>query len=215
MTHEWSVAVTDLLLSVETAWFVKQLAGQSAAPSALRLLSVLFFSFLSLSSLTGACYHAFFRSTTTPGGWILWAVTALSIGVVTGVLCLLGGLATGGERLMRRIFPAVSGGFLVFSGIILFKNAGFTTILLFYVPTLLFLTGVSVFQWARTGKRAWLELLAGLLLSFGAAAVQYFRIGVHEVYFNHNALYHAIQAVALLWMYLSFRHWPGEIAHYG
>jgi hypothetical protein len=39
------------------------------------------------------------------------------------------------------------------------------------------------------------------VLTFVAAAVQYTRVDPHPVYVNHNALYHVIQAVALLLIY--------------
>jgi len=36
-----------------------------------------------------------------------------------------------------------------------------------------------------------------LAVTIVAAVVQYFQVSVHPRYFNHNALYHAIQAAAL------------------
>jgi hypothetical protein len=44
--------------------------------------------------------------------------------------------------------------------------------------------------------------LAGLLLTLVAAGVQQARLAVHPTYFNHNALYHLLQAIAL---FLIFR----------
>jgi hypothetical protein len=47
--------------------------------------------------------------------------------------------------------------------------------------------------------------IAGVALTFVAAAVQHGRIGLHPRYFNHNALYHLIQAFALLLIFLAAR----------
>jgi len=43
--------------------------------------------------------------------------------------------------------------------------------------------------------------LAGLGLTFGAAAVQVRRIAVHPRLFDHNATYHTIQAIAIACFY--------------
>ncbi len=47
--------------------------------------------------------------------------------------------------------------------------------------------------------------MMGLLLTFVAAYVQQAKIGLNPQYFNHNALYHLIQAVALGMFFLSAR----------
>ena len=36
---------------------------------------------------------------------------------------------------------------------------------------------------------------------FVGSVVQFRRVAVHPVYFDHNALYHAIEAIALLFMF--------------
>ena len=47
--------------------------------------------------------------------------------------------------------------------------------------------------------------LAGLGLTFGAAAVQVRRIALHPRLFDHNATYHAIQAIAVACFYAAAR----------
>ena len=56
----------------------------------------------------------------------------------------------------------------------------------------------------RTRRGARLGL-AGLGLTFVAAGVQAGRVGLHPRLFDHNALYHAIQGVAVAVFYLSAR----------
>jgi predicted Co/Zn/Cd cation transporter (cation efflux family) len=45
----------------------------------------------------------------------------------------------------------------------------------------------------------------GLVLSFIAAAIQQIGIGLHPLYFNHNALYHLIQAIGLFLLFWTAR----------
>jgi hypothetical protein len=47
--------------------------------------------------------------------------------------------------------------------------------------------------------------LLGMVLTLVAAVVQQRRIALHPTYFNHNALYHAIQAIALGLIYVGAR----------
>jgi uncharacterized membrane protein HdeD (DUF308 family) len=51
--------------------------------------------------------------------------------------------------------------------------------------------------------------LAGLGLTFGAAAVQVRRIAVHPRLFDHNATYHTIQAIALACFFAAARRFSG------
>ena len=44
-----------------------------------------------------------------------------------------------------------------------------------------------------------------MVLTLVAAVVQQRKISLHPVYFNHNAFYHAIQAVALVLIYVGAR----------
>ena len=45
----------------------------------------------------------------------------------------------------------------------------------------------------------------GFVLTFLAAALQQRRIGLHPVYFDHNALYHTVQGIGLLGVFLGAR----------
>jgi Family of unknown function (DUF6962) len=46
---------------------------------------------------------------------------------------------------------------------------------------------------------------AGVVLSFVAAACQQLGIAVHPIYFDHNAVYHAIQALALALIFVGLQ----------
>src|SRR2546422_827392 len=76
---------------------------------------------------------------------------------------------------------------------------------LFFVPAAVFLLVVLSVAYARARERRILVAIAGLGLMFIAAAVQQARIALHPTYFNHNALYHLIQAVALWLFFLGSR----------
>ena len=54
-----------------------------------------------------------------------------------------------------------------------------------------------VLEWRRSGVAALGWGIIGLVLTFVAAGVQQAALGVHPRYFDHNALYHLIQGLAL------------------
>jgi hypothetical protein len=44
-----------------------------------------------------------------------------------------------------------------------------------------------------------------VLVSVAAAGLQQAGIGIHPAYFDHNAVYHVLQGIALVLLYLGFR----------
>jgi len=83
-----------------------------------------------------------------------------------------------------------------------FVTDSFSIAIANYLPSTLFLI-VAFFASYRSGAGTPVAIgLSGLVLTLVAAAVQQARIALHPTYFNHNALYHLLQAIAL---FLIFR----------
>jgi hypothetical protein len=78
----------------------------------------------------------------------------------------------------------------------------------FYVPTLILLLLASARQSVRGQSAGWRLILTGLLLSAGAAMLQQARVTLHPVYFDHNAVYHLVQTIAVVFLYLGWRRAP-------
>jgi len=51
--------------------------------------------------------------------------------------------------------------------------------------------------------------LIAMGITLVAGVLQYLRVGLHPVYFNHNALYHLCQAVGLFFLYRAAIKWLG------
>jgi hypothetical protein len=45
-------------------------------------------------------------------------------------------------------------------------------------------------------------------MSAAAAMLQQAKVAVHPVYFDHNAVYHVVQAIALVFLYFGWRRAP-------
>ena len=91
---------------------------------------------------------------------------------------------------------------LVYATIVIGFDQRFLVAIATYLPATVFLLVVFIMLHSRDKTQGVAPGIVGLLLTFVAAVVQQLRIAVHPVYFNHNALYHVIQGVAL---YLIFR----------
>ena len=85
-------------------------------------------------------------------------------------------------------------------GLWVIRNPVFLMAILAYGAALAVLVGVQLFA-RRLDFGGWL-LLAGVVLSLVAAGIQQSGVAIHQ-YFNHNDLYHVVQAVAVWFLYLA------------
>ena len=74
----------------------------------------------------------------------------------------------------------------------------------FYGPAVLFFLVVAAREVMRA-RSGWMLITAGIVVSLGAAVIQQARVAIHPVYFDHNAVYHVVQAGAVVLLYLGFR----------
>jgi hypothetical protein len=209
---EPAVSLTDLGLAVENTVFVALLARHREATPDLRRWWMLFFASLALAAWLGFLSHGFFADKTgTLHRW-LWAVTLLSIGVTalaaSAVAARLVLDAPAAHRAVRGALMLLA----VYGLAILAGYRRFGIAIVAYAPAILFLLTAFVIRARRTPARHWWLGIGGLALTMLAAAIQQLGIGLHPVHFNHNALYHVIQALALWLLYEAARRLPGDEA---
>jgi hypothetical protein len=199
--HEKDVALTDFALAVECAIFAVLIWQKLAASSYRRWLIVLFAS-ISVGALCGGLTHAYFPNETTRGYEILWIATMLSIGVSALACWNLAAEVLNAKWRLLRIAAAVEFG--AFAILVLAGWRAYKYVIADYVPAAIFLLIISAIAITR-GARALVWVVIGLLLTFAAAAIQLLHIALPLV--SHNALYHLVQAIALLLMFVGFlRH---------
>ncbi len=202
---EPDVVITDFLLTLEAALFGILLWRSGSADSDLRLPFVVFFGATAIAALTGGAVHGFFTENYSGMGIALWRLTLLALGIVALATWVIGArllLPVSAARVLEMIAAAVAIGYAV---IIVAVNDSFRIAIAHYVPPTLFLFFAMAAVYQRDHQSSTLAGLLGLVLTLVAAFVQQRRIALHAVYFNHNALYHAIQAVALFLIFRSAR----------
>jgi hypothetical protein len=203
--HDPDVALTDLglaLLGGYLGWLLWSLPGRST----LRRMGAVLMGGLANAALWGGIFHAFFPDgTATLPGFLAWIPVTISIAVAACTMLDLSLrlLLPGIPSPIRQSLLAAYGA--TFVGVVLFVRESFSTIVYFYTPTLLLLLFAAGRQAVRSRDAGWTLISTGLVVSMVAAVLQQAKIAVHPTYFDHNAVYHVVQALALFFLYAGWR----------
>jgi hypothetical protein len=205
--HDPDVVLTDLGLAVLGAWLAWKLARGSATGTLARS-GVLVMAALASAAFWGAVFHAFFPGTSTRAGFLAWMPVALSIAVIGTALLVLA-LRVAVPRLPASARRAVGGMYgAAFALTVLLVDSSYRTIVCFYAPVVLLFLVVAVREAVRTGSAGWRTIALSFAVSLLAAGVQQARIAIDPRYFDHNAVYHVLQAIALVLLYRGFVRAP-------
>lgn len=219
--HEPAVALTDLAIGLEAGAFALALVRAGAADAtrtsqavASRRWFVVFFAATSAAAVVGAALHGLLPDRDTPARVRLWRVSLGSIGVAglsawcLGAILALPRAAAGG---IQRAAIAVHAAYLL--GLSR-SNPPYAVAIAVYLPGAIALGAGLVSRLREPATRTAAAIaLAGLGLTFGAAAVQVRRIAIHPRLFDHNATYHTIQAIAVATFYAAARRFIGRADH--
>jgi len=188
--NEPAVVLTDWLLTLECGLFAALTRGRFAG----------FFAALALASLLGGAVHGFFHGA-------LWWHVAIWRGALlaTGAAALFAAeeaLLLLGARRFRGLVRAV---FAAYAAALAIGLDRFGLVVAVYLPA----AALLLAGFARTARLRGEPRVAlgawGLGATLVAAPVQQLRLGVHPAYFDHNAVYHVIQAAALLLVFAGAR----------
>ncbi len=195
---EPDVTLTDVGLAIECGIFALLIARRWPPATPLSLWFAVFFASIGVAALAGAAVHGRFLPDSTSTQWLVplvaLGVTALAAWCITAAL-----LGEGTTARWLAQLAAVE--FFVYCGVVLFVTRSFTIAIVNYVPALTVLCIVFVRESRRHRAAGPRWGATALALMFVGSVVQFRRVAVHPVYFNHNALYHTIEAIALLFMF--------------
>lgn len=201
--YEPATLLTDLLLGALAAWLAWRLRRNPAAPA--RWWSRAFL-LTAASALIGGTYHGFAPNLAPLFQSAWWVATLLLVCVTSAAMALAlmeEFLCPENQRATRSliIFKLVA-----FAGAVS-VHPHFAVVIIDY--------GLTMAAWmvaAATRQRPWRGwMLTGVGLSLAAALIQQFRWGV-ATWFNHNDVYHVIQAFALLAFYRAALRFHGPPA---
>jgi hypothetical protein len=202
---EPDVTLTDYGLALECAILAAFLGLTPTIRKWLRLAGMCFFIFLGLSAVTGGTVHGFCPDEHSPGCRFLWKLTLLSSGLAAVSIWTLGAGLLADGRAARLVALAAIPQIAVYSALVIYVTQEFWIVFTIYLPAaLLLLAGFCRTAW-HLGRRSALVGASGMVLSFASSFLQFMRIGIDPVYFNHNALAHLVQAVAIALLFFGIR----------
>jgi hypothetical protein len=88
---------------------------------------------------------------------------------------------------------------------VLFFTQEFLVAVAFNLPAVLLLLCALIVSYQHYRRSGLFVIACALVLSIFAALLQQLRVGLHAVYFDHNVLYHLLQAVVLYLLFLGAR----------
>jgi hypothetical protein len=192
--HEPATLLTDCLLAALAGWLGWRLRRARAAGNQAARWWSLALGLTALSALVGGFYHGFGPNfPAIAGPW--WTLTLLVICLVSAAMAmsLLHEIVPAARR--RGWIIAVLAKFSLFAILVLVEPR-FVVAIIDY--------GLVMLAWAAAAflaRRAWRHwMFAALALSVLAAAVQQLHWGL-SARFNHNDVYHVIQALAIYAFY--------------
>jgi hypothetical protein len=207
--REPAVTLTDFWLAAECAVCAALLGFAPARKNGRRTGSVGYFVFQGLAAAAGGTVHGYCSDMQMPECLLLWQLTLLSIGLAAffGWMLAAGLLATGnaGRWLVLLAVPQIA----VYATMVVLVTQQFWIVFTIYLPAALLLLAAFC-RGGWNGHRFLAVGAIGLILSFLSSFVQFMRIGIHPEYFNHNALAHVIQAIALVLIFLGMRSVVGS-----
>lgn len=201
---EPTTLITDYLLAAMVGYWALRLflsAGQPRRMTALLWSGAFLAS--ALAAATGGTVHGF-ALVLAPGlKGALWKVTVYAIGLAGLLFLCAAATETLTPRGRRWVVALAVVKFAVFA-VWMANHDAFRYVILDYAPSLVAVLVLEIWASLRRRSPEALWIVAGILLSFVAAAVQMSGLALHR-HFNHNDLYHLLQLGAFALLYQGAR----------
>ena len=201
---EPAVALTDLGLAVEGVVLAALVNRPRATDAVLQGWFVLFFAALALAAFFGFVAHGFIVHKMSLAHRLVWRAVMLAIGVVSLAAWAIGARLIFPARTAQVVAIIMALAFAGYTAFVLSHTRSYVVAIIAYLPAALFLLGAFLRR-RRSPTPHLGSGIAGLLLTLVAAVVQQLGFDLHPVWFNHNALYHLIQALGLWLIYRAAR----------
>lgn len=204
--NEPDVILTDYAIALECFIFCALLFKQYGLQTLSKWFA-LFFASIGLAAFAGGTVHGFFHVHGTFMHDMFWLTSMVSIGLMALSGWIIGISLLGVSKKITKAVKALAGlGFAAYIGYLLLVSQEFLIAILNYLPAAIFLLGVFIYRYCKTRVTPIILGIVAMTLTFVSSFVQQAKIILHPVYFDHNALYHLIQFVALFLLFLSAKH---------
>lgn len=208
--QEVAVSISDFALGALSAVLAFRMMGRVTELVRVREWFVMALGAVAGSALLGGITHGFLPDTTITGA-LVWRATLIVIGIAAYASLMIASILLfrpGTVDQLRWFGLAI---FAIYVGIVLFEDQDFAVALGFYVPSAILLLIAFVVRWRRQPQSFALDGVISILLTLIAGALQHFHVDLHPVYFDHNVIYHVVQAIAVAALYRAGARWLDEV----
>jgi hypothetical protein len=194
-------SLTDFFNTALCMIFCWKLWDQPADKKKLNFNFLGLFASIGVASLLGGVVHAI-NQPSSDLVKTLWLLTILNVGVSSYNIWIINMRLLLPDSLFRygsmigRLF------FVVFALFVIFVNRQFFVAIVSYMPPAILLFFILLTRSLRERNRFYFLGLMGLVLTFVAAAIQHFQWGIEGLGLDNNSLYHLVQALGLVGIYL-------------
>jgi hypothetical protein len=202
---ELDVALTDYFLALEAFLFVVLLVRQRNNTGWLRSWFAVYFLAASVASACGGTVHGFLNEEQTGVYAILWRATLLAVGVAALANWAIGAKLLCSHHAAQWIILAAGVQLAAYVVTIVFVSQDFSVAIADNLPAVVFLIVALLLTYRRQPRAGLLVAAGGMSLTLVASALQQLEIGIHRQHFNHNAVFHVVQAVALFMLFRGCR----------
>jgi hypothetical protein len=203
--NEAVTALTNLLLALEALVLGLFLLRRGLRFGPVRLLWGLFFLAVAVASALGGLVHGFSGALGPGRAATLWVATLVAVALAGLLAWAIATLQALSGRRRQIAFAGAAGAFLGVTGVVILLRPEFAVVVAYVVPALAVLCLVHMRHWLRVGDPASLWALVGLGLAALGTAVQAMGLELSARYFDHNATFHAILAVAFYCLFQGAR----------
>lgn len=209
MPTEGTTAATDAALAL-LAWGGVRWLHRSTPASLLRATWLAALGIFGVAAFLGAVAHGIDWSDATRE--LLWQPLYLSLGVAVALFVMAAVGAAWGDAAARRARPALLVAALAFYVLTRLTGGDFLVFVIYEGAGLLFALGVHA-RMAAAGRAGAAWVAAGLAVSLAAGAVQAAdTLTLQLVWtFDHNGIYHLVQAVGLALLLIGLRRLLDDI----
>lgn len=207
MSAEVMVSVSDFALACLSGLLAMKLYSRQTEMRRTRRWFAIVLGAIALSALLGGISHGLLPDNESRLGGLLWRAALMAIGPAAIGLWMLASLLLFRPGVVERTRTLALIALAIYIGVVLFEYQSFEIALALYVPAAILLLIGFIVSLRRRSEAFAMDGLLAMAFTLLAGLLQYLRVGVHPIYFNHNALYHFIQGVAVIFLYRAGSKW--------
>lgn len=198
------VTLTNFVLTAECWGFALALARAGDRKGPLPWFVALFVA-LGLGALLGGITHGFVPESAAGAATVFWTGNMLALGGAGAAAAMIAGQIAWPIGQGRGYSISVALLAALYALVVLFVSQDFYVALAGTLVPVLFLLAMLIRLYRQSGRAGVLLAAAGLLVNMAGSVQQQLGWGLDPVWFNHNAVFHLIQMLAFLLIFLGGR----------